>query len=312
MQKKKLWILFSLFTGKFLWKIVLLCWSLIILTIFVFIAVIFPFQRSTALNRMDDGAKDIASTIIIANSSALITGDYGLVVDYCVDLIGKSNSIQYLVITWKDGYALRFTKAGWEQTTLSGMWNPDTTDMFSRIIFSPLIKKLIFHKTVNFTYLGIHWGYIHVGLSLNKYNAGIGQTIAYMTWATVLMAFIGFVISVYFARRITNPIQILDQAAKRIAKGDLNIHAEIHTRDVHESLSDSFNIMTDSLRKERENLEARVHERTNQLRQKNEALMKEISARKKIKDALEKYTKRLEACRTFIAASSRPCLLRIF
>jgi two-component sensor histidine kinase/HAMP domain-containing protein len=306
--EKKQQIRFSLFTSKFLWKIVMLCWSLIVLTIIVFVAVIIPLEKNTALDRMDNEAKDIASTIIIANSSALIMGDYGLVVDYCTDLVGKSNSIQYLVITRKDGYSMLFTKGGWEQKTLSGMWIPDTTRLVSRIAFSPLVKKSIFHKTVCFTYLGIYWGFAHVGLSLDKYHAGIMKTVASMTYVTIFLAFIGFAISVFFARKITNPIRILDQMTRRIAKGDLNAHAEIHTGDELSSFAASFNTMTDSLRTERENLEAKVNERTSLLQETNLELIKEITERKKMEDSLEKYTKRLEGLqdiyRGIIAAKS--------
>jgi two-component sensor histidine kinase/HAMP domain-containing protein len=301
-------IRFSPFTSKFLWKIVLLCWSLILLTIIVFVAVIIPLEKSTALDRMDNEAKDIASTIIIANSSALIMGDYGLVVDYCTDLVGKSNSIQYLVITRKDGYSMLFTKGGWEQKSLSGMWIPDTTRMVSRIAYSPLVKKLVLHKTVCFTYLGIYWGFTHVGLSLDKYHASIRKTVASMTVVTVFMACIGFAISVYFARKITNPIRILDQTTRRIAKGDLNARAEIQTGDELASFAASFNTMTDSLRTERENLEAKVNERTSLLHKMNVELIKEITERKKIEESLEKYTKRLEGLydiyRGIIAAKS--------
>jgi two-component sensor histidine kinase len=294
--------------GKFLWKIVLLCWSLIVLTIVAFLVVIIPLQKNTALDRMDNEAKDIASTILIANSSALIMGDYGIVVDYCVDLVHKSNSIQYLVITRKDGYSMLFTKEGWEQKTLSGMWIPDTTRLMSQITYSPLVKSSIFHKTVCFTYLGIYWGFAHVGLSLDKYHASIRRTVASMTWVTVFLAFVGFGISVYFARKITNPIRILDQAAKRIAKGDLSARAEIHSSDEHASLAASFNTMTDSLREERENLEAKVRERTSLLQEMNVELIKEITERKKMEESLEKYTKRLEGLqdiyRGIIAAKS--------
>ncbi len=292
--KKKSRIRFSLVKSRFLWKIVLLCWSSIVLTIIAFLAVIIPLQKSTAVDRMDNEARDIASTIIIANSSALIMGDYGVVVDYCVDLVRNSNSIQYLVITRKDGYSMLFTKEGWEQRTLSGMWIPDTTRLTSRITYSSLVRSSIFHKTVCFTYLGIYWGFAHVGLSLDKYQASIRRTVASMTWVTILLAFAGFVVSAYFARKITNPIRILDRAAGRIAQGDLNAQAEIHTGDEHESLARSFNTMTDSLRKERENLEAKVQERTSLLQAMNVQLINEISVRKKVEESLEKYTKRLE------------------
>ena len=306
-EKKRL-IQFGLFRSRFLWKIVLLCWVLILLTIIVFLAVIIPLQKNTALDRMDNEARDIASTITIANSSALITGDYGLVVDYCVDLVKESHSIQYLVITRKDGYSMLFTKVSWEQKSLSGMWLPDTTRRTGRIVYSPLVKKSIYHKTVRFTYLGIYWGFTHVGLSLDNYQASVRKTAASMMWATILMACIGFVMSVYFAQKITNPIRILDQTARRIAKGNLNARADIHTGDEHESLAASFNTMTDSLRAERENLEAKVKERTSLLQEMNVELAKEITERRKMEESLEKHMKQLEGLqeiyRGIIAAKS--------
>jgi two-component sensor histidine kinase/HAMP domain-containing protein len=298
----------SPFKRRFLWKLTLWGWSLVLLTLIAFTVFILPFQRRNALERMEMEAADIASTVIIANSSALIMEDYGTVVEYCVNLVHRSRSVLYLVIAKKDGPSLFFTKNGWEQRPSSGDWLPDTTKMAARIVRSRLVRTDVFEKPVVFSYIGIHWGFVHVGLSLDRYHASLRRMTAFLAGFAVLMAGFGFGVSVYWARRITRPVRLLDATAKRIAEGDLDVQVDAETDDELGSLASSFNTMTTSLKRERETLESKVQERTSLLQETNRALTREVAERVKIEESLEKYAIRLEGLqeiyRGIIAAKS--------
>jgi light-regulated signal transduction histidine kinase (bacteriophytochrome)/HAMP domain-containing protein len=115
---------------------------------------------------------------------------------------------------------------------------------------------------------------------------------------TVLALFcilLGMGMSLVFARRLTNPIKILDTATEQVAKGDLTVKADVRTGDELERLANSFNKMTEALaksqgdllaskealQKARDELEQRVKERTfellitnDQLHQKTEDLIR--------------------------------------
>ena len=286
---------YNLLAKRMVWKIAMWGWLLILLTISIFFLFMIPFQKNIALERMENEANDIASTFLVANSSLLITENYRMVVDHSQELVKASNSIVYMVITKKDGFSMIYTKDGWRQEKLSGMWLPDTSDLRGKIIYNPLVEKEVFHKPVRFSYLGIYWGIIHIGLSLDKYNASVHEITFNMTWLTILTALLGFLVSAFLARVITKPVLILDKTTRQVTEGDLSAKADIKTGDELESLASSFNIMTSYLRKERENLEAKVKERTAQLEDTNIKLTREIGERRKAEDSLQKYTVELQS-----------------
>jgi two-component sensor histidine kinase/HAMP domain-containing protein len=280
--------IYNLVVRKIVWKIVLWGWMITLVTILIVYLYLIPLQKNTALERMDSEASDIASSILVANQSALITDDYSLVVEHCQKVVSDSKSIMYIVITKKNGFSMIYTKDGWNTDNLSGMWLPDSSNLSGDILYSSFVKQDVFHKSVGFSYLGIFWGYLHVGISLDKYHRSIDQMQSYMMKYTILTGLIGFMISIFLAKKITKPILVLDQTTKRIAEGDINARATIKSGDEIESLANSFNLMTDSLQTANENLEQKVKERTKLLEETNEALVNEVVERSKIELTLER------------------------
>jgi signal transduction histidine kinase/HAMP domain-containing protein len=83
---------------------------------------------------------------------------------------------------------------------------------------------------------------------------------------TVLLLVAGVVISViasvFLARRMVNPVRILQQGADRIGSGDLDSQIQVRTGDELEDLAGRFNTMTTQLRESYADLERKVTERT--------------------------------------------------
>jgi signal transduction histidine kinase len=78
--------------------------------------------------------------------------------------------------------------------------------------------------------------------------------------------------SIFVARRVVRPLELLRWGTERIGVGDLNHKLEIKTGDELEVLADEFNRMAVALKQSYESLEAKVHERTQELRAANERL----------------------------------------
>ncbi len=78
----------------------------------------------------------------------------------------------------------------------------------------------------------------------------------------IILAVLG---SLVLARRMTRPIQTLQEGAARIGAGDLGHRLEVKTGDEIESLAEQFNTMTSQLRESYANLEHKVEERTREL-----------------------------------------------
>ena len=67
-------------------------------------------------------------------------------------------------------------------------------------------------------------------------------------WRTGLLVVVGIVLSVFvsalLARRLAQPIQVLQASAAKIGAGELDHRIEIKTGDELETLADEFNQMT--------------------------------------------------------------------
>ncbi len=86
---------------------------------------------------------------------------------------------------------------------------------------------------------------------------------------TGILLLIGLVISalasLWFARRMSRPIAVLQEGAQRIGAGDLELQIVVNTNDELEALATQFNRMTAQLRDSYAGLERKVAERTAEL-----------------------------------------------
>ncbi|MCB0745809.1 MAG: HAMP domain-containing protein, partial [Ignavibacteriae bacterium] len=175
------------------------------------------------------------------------------------NVVQESNSILYSVITKKDGFSLIILDDGWSLDTLGGKWTlGDADNNIGKFVYEDMIKENIFYYKYPFSYSGIEWGWIHIGLSLKNYNAGIKELYLRTFTSSIVAIIIGFFASVLFARKISKPIHHLNEVTKKVTQGNLNVRSEIETGDELEGLSDSFNIMTQSLSEAQLELENRV------------------------------------------------------
>lgn len=256
-------------------RITFLIVTILIVTIIVFLFGIIPFQRSASLDRMSNEAKDIANSISLITATAIISEDYSFAVDHCRTVIKNSESIEYILITKHDGFSLIHDKDGWTTDTLNGFWNPVELSnpilIFQKNNYSK--GKEIFNYSTAFSYSGIYWGCVHIGLSLKKFDsANEAITKRSIIFATICLL-LGFIIAYYSTKRIIHPIKILNEATKKVAEGDLTSRAIITTKDELQSLGDSFNKMTDSLSKSRNEIMANNDFINNIIKSLNDSLI---------------------------------------
>ncbi len=157
-------------------RITFLSWMLIIVTLAIFIVTTIPFQKQMLIERMNSEAKDIASSISQVTATAIISEDYSFALEHCIKVVEESKSIQYTIITKKDGFSLVILDSGWTLDTLHGKWTEQNSDSLSgEFVYEPLLNDEVFYYKYPFSYSGIEWGWIHIGLSLKNYNDGIRQ-----------------------------------------------------------------------------------------------------------------------------------------
>jgi signal transduction histidine kinase len=102
-------------------------------------------------------------------------------------------------------------------------------------------------------------GYIHVTFTLDDVAQMNKASLYKRVAATVLIFSLGMLVSLYLARKYTQPLHDVVTAAKHVAAGDLTKTIEVEGEDEIAELTHSFNEMVEKLRQHRE-LEERLRE----------------------------------------------------
>lgn len=235
--------------GRILFRTVFLSWAVVISTTGIFILSIIPYQREQLLEEINTRARVAYTSVAQVMLTSILLEDYSSVVDHCLTVIKGNPSILYIIITRSDGFSLIHTKESWSQKQLGKEWMPDL-DIYpetGHILTSSLFKKKVFHRSFAFSYSGINWGWIHVGLSTENLSKDL-NSLYLRVFITALFAIsVGFFASYFFARRLSSPILLLDKVTRQVAEGDLSVRVDIKTGDEIENLANSFNDMTTSL-----------------------------------------------------------------
>ncbi len=226
----------------------LFSWLVSVLSIGIFAVAVIPQQRRALLESLQSKADLLTTSISDVASSALVIQDYSAVVDHCMRIVGTGDSVAYIVITRQDGFSLVHRPKGWVTKSLQGPWVPSgPRQATAAVLKTEMADDEVFHYSRPLDYSGIEWGWIHVGLSLRKFNdekhAVYGWTLA-AGLGCILVAWLG---TLFFARQLVRPIQNLTAITQRVAGGDLTARARIQSGDEIATLGRSFNQMTAAL-----------------------------------------------------------------
>ena len=214
-----------------------------------------PYQKQLIINNMQSMAKVMATSIGQITDKSIMEEDYSSLVDHCMKILNDNKSIMYLVITRKDGYSLIHLRDKWYHENLDKFWRPDLNKLTKGIFTkSGLVGQEVLHYSYPISHSGINWGWIHIGLSLERFHSDVKSIHVKTSWIGFICIIIGLLVSYFFARKMSIPISTLDRITQRVAEGDLSARAEIATGDEVESLANSFNRMTESLQKSQQEL----------------------------------------------------------
>lgn len=269
-----------------LFRTLFMIWLLIIIILGLYILFTVPYQRQVAIERMKLQAQGIASSISEVTANAILLEDYSFTVDHCMRIINENPSIDYIVITKRNGFSLYHRFNQWKTDTLGGYWiNPKLRN--SLFIKDPNSSSRVFHYSSNFSYSGIEWGWIHIGLNIIQYNKEISEIYLRSAILALLCIVIGMGISVLFARNLVAPIHKLQSFTVDFAAGNLQKRIALDSGDELQQLADSFNLMADALQLSHKELENRVKDRTKKLARANSLLKKEITERKEAEKVIK-------------------------
>lgn len=226
-----------------------MAWYIVIFTVAIFIIAVIPYQRRQLVDEMRQRALVVYTSTAQMAVESIVMDDFSAVVDHCMSIVNQNPSVLYIVITRKDGFSLIHKQGAWRQENLKELWQPSAQKVLGqgRFMENPLAGGQTFHLSYAVDYLGLEWGWIHLGLSTNKFHEEALTLYLQLGMIAALAISTGFFLSLLYARRLSIPILKLERFARRIAAGDLSQRIDIGTGDEVEQLAHSFNYMMDAL-----------------------------------------------------------------
>jgi len=282
--------------------------SLILLVFMVFFAYINIATLKTMLMEAAISDADKLSETIIKSTHYEMLEDnrkraYAMIqevgtlegVEY-IRMINKSGTITFSTDKDEIGRYLDKTEAGCNMCHTSGEPKVQASTMNrSRIFFDKSgrqvvgMAKAIYNEKSCYT-SACHFhppkqrilGVIDIIVSLENMHAMIGTYRNKIIFLTLFLLFsISLAITIFTHRLVNLPVKNLLMQTKRIARGDLDTQVQDVTSDEMGELTDAFNKMTASLKSARieleewgKNLEAKVAERTREIKQMQTQLIR--------------------------------------
>ncbi|MCK9607595.1 MAG: ATP-binding protein [Methylomonas sp.] len=276
---------------------VFLFFAFLVMAITLFFAfMVIPMQKTALQQIMYTQAETVSKSIVQATSDAIISKDFGFIVEHNVEVLKNNASIHYILISPKQGEKIFVNQKNWHLLSSldTNVGSLEINKIAYKITDYDHIKN-VYHFVYPIQFSGIDWGWLHIGFSTaeyDKYTHDMYYQIIYIIGASlVLILIVGY----FFARWISGPVSTISQLATQVAAGDLTVRSTIKRNDEIGVLSDSFNQMVDSLMASNQylehynqELESEVTKRTQELADLN------IDLDKKIKEEVAK-SKRQEA-----------------
>lgn len=226
----------------------LLAWTVTLATLGIFVVIIIPEQKRDLRIGLESQATGVAGALQGEVAGAAVSEDYSSVVDHALQVMAGDKTVDFLVITKNDGYAVVVERDSWRVIpNIDAFWHPIVRKPTGNIERLPLFEKRVFHFAVPFDYSGLQWGWIHVGLSLESYDRSVRQVYLRTGVLAVVCILLSLVASRFYAKRFVEPILRLRAVVEQVAGGDLMARAHINSQDEIEQLADAFNNMADAI-----------------------------------------------------------------
>ena len=288
--------------------------GLLVLAITLFFAFMaIPMQKKAFNQIMLTQADTVSRSIVQASSDALISKDYGFIVEHNVEVLKNNTSIFYVLVVPSIGDIILVNQNSWRlldalDDELKAMQGADYT--YKVLSYDGFDHVYHFVYPVKFS--GVQWGWLHIGFSTEQYNRLIDNMYRQIVYLIGISFLIILAVGYFFARWISRPVSALSQLATQVAGGDLSVHSRLNRSDEIGLLSLSFNRMVESLCESKQQLqnynqelENEVLSRTQELADLNRNLdlrIQEEVARSKQQEALLIHQSRSAAMGEMIGA----------
>lgn len=202
----------------------------------------------------------------------------------------NDDSVKQLLLAWK------LYKADLDQTIVL-MNNGDTAEALSHTVYSSTPRFTVFEESLQEMANSIQNQATQI--YKDSVEAQAYRQKLFLIFSGVAIA-LGILLAFLYTRSLTLRVKLLNEEARRLSTGALNIPITQQGNDELRELAGSLELMRGNLEKreiELQNaklsLEEKVTERTQSLKRSNESLQKEINERKQIERELRESDERL-------------------
>lgn len=245
----------------------ILCSTLLIVLI---MALVFLLVEKRQSETIQEEAKKrgmaIAQNLASVSTNALLTYNY-IILEQNAERVALEEDISYVIIHDKENKVAAYSQHDEKQ----GMVLTDDVSQEALVAREPLIQSTFSSQRTRLLDISIpvyikespeKWGTVRVGLSLERMHEQISKTRLNLLLLGLFALLLGILGSIFFSRRITQPISKLVETTISAARGDLDQVMDIRTGDEIEELSRNFNHMIEQIRLHRNELEERLREIT--------------------------------------------------
>lgn len=293
---------------------VFLLFGVLVLAITLFFAImVIPMQKKAFNQVMFTQAETVSRSIVQASSDAIISKDFGFIVEHNVEVLKNNTIIYYVLVSPNSGEKISIDQKGWHLLDKidDNIAQLEDQEITYRIMDVGDYKK-VYHFVYPIQFSGIEWGWLHIGFSTNQYDQYLQRMYFRIIYIVSILLVITLIAGYFFAQWISRPVIIISQLATQVAGGDLMVRSTIKRNDEIGVLSDSFNKMVDSLSLSKhqletynQKLESQVLNRTQELDDLNKDLDQKIKdevAQRQKQEALLIHQSRLAAMGEMIGA----------
>lgn len=225
-----------------------LAWAITLASLCLFVAFTMPGQKRDLQGGLESKGQSITAGLEGEVAGAAVTEDYSAVVEQAMQVVAGDPTIEFIVISKMNGYSVVVKRDSWRIVPRSDpYWYSGPRVVRTGIGVEPLIGKRIFHYRAPLNFWSTSWGWIHVGLSLDAYDRSVHALYLRTALVGVLCLVLSLIASVLFSKRFVRPILDLRRAVEKVAKGDLEARARMHTHDEIEDLGTAFNHMAEAI-----------------------------------------------------------------
>jgi signal transduction histidine kinase len=274
---------------------------------------VIPLQQESLLKVMYSQAATVSRSIIQASVDAMLTDDFGFIVEHNLQVLQNNKSIEAVVIVPKRGTPMRIVPEGWlmdERFRADLPGNAGEVESYGIITDPDGSRHYRYAAPIKFS--GVTWGAILIDFDTGDYDLNIKESYRQLGLVASLALLIILTGGYFFARWLTLPIATISQAASDVAGGNLDAHVDLRRNDEIGQLSSNFNLMVAALRESRArlqnyslDLERKVTERTRALDELNQTLDQRVRdeiAMRKAQENLLIHQSRLAAMGEMIGA----------